>query len=94
MEVPPGELELWAVIRGEDRGVGLVFLAPSRPAAALRECFENVTAAERALGRVPELDQIALVSSHHELGELEGPRADYLEPVLRRYTDLRSRWLR
>ncbi|MEU2955625.1 hypothetical protein ACIOUE_38445 [Streptomyces xanthochromogenes] len=43
-------------------------------------------AAERAEGRDPELDAIAFVGSPDELAPLEGPHADYLEPIVRRYT--------
>ncbi|MEJ8657600.1 NUDIX hydrolase [Streptomyces sp. MS1.AVA.4] len=86
VELPPEELNLWAVTRGEHRSIGLVFLAPAQPAAVLRERFEAATAAERALGQDPELDRIVLVSSPAGLLDLEGPHVDYLEPVVRRYT--------
>lgn len=86
VELPPEELNLWAVTRGEHRSIGLAFLAPAQPAAVLRERFEAATAAERALGQDPELDRIALVSSPTDLLDLEGPHVDYLEPVVRRYT--------
>jgi 8-oxo-dGTP pyrophosphatase MutT (NUDIX family) len=79
-------LRLWAVSRGENRSVGLIYLAPPRPAAELRECFGAAAASERALGRVPELDRIAFVSAAAELTDLEGPHADYLAPVVARYT--------
>ncbi|MCO6005252.1 NUDIX domain-containing protein [Actinoallomurus purpureus] len=83
----PEELRLWLVTRGENRSIGLVFLAPPRPETVLRERFEAVTAAERALGREPELDRIALVGSPVEVADLEGPHVDYLEPVVRRYAE-------
>lgn len=83
VDLPPEELSLWAVTRGEHRSIGVVFLAPPRPAAVLAERFEAVTAAEQALGRDPELDRIALVSSPAELADLDGPHVDYLEPVVR-----------
>jgi 8-oxo-dGTP pyrophosphatase MutT (NUDIX family) len=85
VDLLPEELSLWAVTRGEHRSVGVVFLAPPRPAAVLHECFAAVTAAEQALGRDPELDRIALVNSPAELADLEGPQADYLKPVVCRY---------
>ncbi|MER7109428.1 NUDIX hydrolase [Streptomyces sp. NPDC000229] len=86
VDLPPEELALWVVTRGENRSIGLVYLAPRLPAAVLRDNFEAVTAAERAHGRDPELDRIALVSSPSDLADLDGPHADYLEPVVRRYT--------
>ena len=86
LDLPPEELSLWAVTRGEHRSVGLTFLAPPRSAAAVHERFEAVTAAEQALGRAPELDRIALVSSPAELADLQGPHVDYLEPIVSRYT--------
>lgn len=84
--LPPEELRLCAVTRGVYRNVGVVFLAPPRPAGALRECFAAVTAAEREAGRDPELDRISFVSSPAELADLGGPHVDYLEPVVRRCT--------
>ncbi len=81
----PKELRLWVVTCGENRSVGVVFLAPPRPAVILRESFDALTAAERTSGRVPELDRIALVRSPTELAGLEGPHADYVEPVVRRW---------
>lgn len=86
VDLPPEELSQWAITRGEHRSIGLAFLAPPRPAAMLRERFKVATTAEQALGRDPELDRIALVSSPAELADLEGPHADYLEPVIRRFT--------
>ncbi|MGW7199383.1 hypothetical protein [Streptomyces chryseus] len=47
--------------------------------------FAAAVAAERARGREPELDDIALVRSPGELVGLVGPHADYLEPIVRRY---------
>ncbi|WP_433358702.1 hypothetical protein [Streptosporangium sp. CA-115845] len=64
----------------------MTYLAPPQPAALLHERFEAVTAAEQALGRAPELDRIALVSSPAELVGLAGPHVDYLEPIVSRYT--------
>jgi 8-oxo-dGTP pyrophosphatase MutT (NUDIX family) len=85
VELPPEELRLWAVTRGQHGSIGLVFQAPPRPAALLQECFEAVTAAERASGGDPELDRIAVVRSAADLADLDGPHADYLEPVVCRY---------
>ncbi|MFE7609596.1 NUDIX hydrolase [Streptomyces celluloflavus] len=82
----PGTLRLWAVTRGENSSVGLTYLAPALPESALREGLAAAAGAERAQGREPELDEIALVRSPDELAGLVGPHADYLEPVVRRYT--------
>ncbi|MFI6883885.1 NUDIX hydrolase [Streptosporangium canum] len=81
------DLTLWAVTRGEHGSIGLTFLAPSRPASVLLERFAALVATEQALGRDPELDQIALVRSPAELADLDGPHVDYLEPIVRRYTE-------
>lgn len=44
-----------------------------------------MAAAERAQGREPELDDIALIHSTAQLPLLVGPHADYLEPIVRRH---------
>ncbi len=79
------DLKLWVVTRGENGSVGLTYLAPNVPEATLRADFDAAAAAERAQGREPELDDIALVRSPDELAALAGPHADYLEPVVRRF---------
>src|SRR5262249_4475908 len=81
------ELRLWAVTRGENRSVGLVFLAARRPGAVLCERFTAVTAVGQASGCDPELDRIALVSSPAEPAGLDGPHVDYLDPIVRRYLE-------
>jgi 8-oxo-dGTP pyrophosphatase MutT (NUDIX family) len=86
IDTAPGTLRLWAVTRGENSSVGLTYLAPALLESALREGFAAAARAERAQGREPELDEIALVRSPDELAGLVGPHADYLEPVVRRYT--------
>ncbi|MGP3950909.1 NUDIX hydrolase [Streptomyces sp. 7N604] len=83
----PEELALWAVTRGEHGSIGLVYLAPARSASVLHERFAALVAAEQAQGREPELDEIALVRSPAGLADLDGPHADYLEPVVRRYSE-------
>ncbi|MFJ4964139.1 NUDIX domain-containing protein [Streptomyces sp. NPDC088729] len=83
------ELRLWAVTRGENGSIGLTYLAPALPEATLRAEFTAASAAERVQGRVPELDDIALVRSPEELAALTGPHADYLEPVVRRFAGCR-----
>ncbi|MGW6503877.1 NUDIX domain-containing protein [Nonomuraea angiospora] len=91
VELAADQLRLWVATRGENRSIGLTFLAPPQPPAVLAERFEAVTAAEQALGRDPELDRIALVRSPAELAGLDGPQVDYLEPVVRRYTEVSRR---
>jgi 8-oxo-dGTP pyrophosphatase MutT (NUDIX family) len=83
------DLALWVVTRGENGSVGLTYLAPALPEAVLRAHFTAAAAAERVLGREPELDTIVLVRSPEELAGLDGPHADYLEPVVRRFCDRR-----
>ncbi|GHC67615.1 NUDIX hydrolase [Streptomyces flavofungini] len=85
VETSAENLRLWLVTRGAHGGVGVLFLAPPRPASVLRERFAALVAAETAGGREPELDRIALVGSRAELAELTGPGADYLAPVVTRY---------
>ncbi|MEU3353089.1 NUDIX domain-containing protein [Streptomyces sp. NPDC037389] len=87
VEVKPDELRLWAASRGGNLSVGLTYLAPALPEAELSSRFTAVAAAERAAGREPELAEIAFVRSPHELVGLTGPHADYVEPVVRRYTE-------
>ncbi|MGW2048457.1 NUDIX domain-containing protein [Streptomyces sp. NPDC001858] len=87
VDLPARQLPLWAVTRGAHRSIGLAHLAPPRPARELRAAFEAMTAAERTAGRAPELDRITLVSCPAELAGLAGPHVDYLEPIVRRYTD-------
>ncbi|MEU6406538.1 NUDIX domain-containing protein [Streptomyces sp. NPDC046985] len=85
----PEDLKLWVVTRGDNGSVGLTYLAPALPEATLRADFTATAAAERAQGREPELDGIALVRSPDELAVLSGPHADYLEPVVRRFSGCR-----
>ncbi|KOU37661.1 NUDIX hydrolase [Streptomyces sp. WM6378] len=86
IEAAPGVLRLWVVTRGENGSIGLTYLAPPLSETALREGFAAASAAELALGGEPELDDIALVRSPAELACLSGPHADYLEPLVARYT--------
>ncbi|MGK5543414.1 NUDIX hydrolase [Streptomyces sp. URMC 127] len=83
------DLKLWVVTRGENGSIGLTYLAPALPEAALRADFAAAAAAERAQDREPELDDIALVRSPDDLAALAGPHADYLEPVIRRFSGCR-----
>ncbi|MFI0715085.1 NUDIX domain-containing protein [Streptomyces inhibens] len=86
LHAAPEDLSLWGVTRGKNRSIGLVYLAPPRPVAVVRERFAAATAAERAKGCDPELDLFTLVRVPDHLAALDGPHADYLEPVVRRYT--------
>ncbi|WP_432135086.1 MULTISPECIES: NUDIX hydrolase [unclassified Streptomyces] len=78
-------LKLWVVTRGENDSVGLTYLAPALPETVLRAGFAAAADADRAQGRTPELDDMALVRAPGELAGLAGPHADYLEPIVRRY---------
>ncbi|GAA2666638.1 DNA mismatch repair protein MutT [Streptomyces aculeolatus] len=83
------ELRLWIVTHGESGSVGFTYLAPARCEVALRAGLASAAAVERARGREPELDDIALVSSPEEVGGLAGPHADYLEPVVHHFCERR-----
>lgn len=85
IDIRPDDLTLWNVTRAGNGGIGVLFRAPALPAERLHERFEAVVAAERAQGRDPELDRIALIGSTAQLPDLAGPHADYLEPIVRRY---------
>ncbi|GII76608.1 hypothetical protein Sru01_15900 [Sphaerisporangium rufum] len=85
VDLSSSELVLWAVTRGEHRSIGFTFLASPRPASLLGERFEAVTRSEHAQGRKPELDRFAFVGSPAELAALDGPRVDYLDPIVRRH---------
>ncbi|MFH8452449.1 NUDIX hydrolase [Streptomyces fungicidicus] len=85
IDTPAAELALWQVTRGANGSVGVLFRAPPRPAPWLHERFAHLTSTERALGRAPELDRIALARSHTDLTRLTGPLVPYLEPVLHRH---------
>ncbi|MER8062765.1 MULTISPECIES: NUDIX hydrolase [unclassified Streptomyces] len=89
LTTPASALKLWAVTRGENGSVGVTYHAPALTETAVRAAFAAVTADERAQGREPELDDIALIRSPQELLGLPGPHADYLEPIIRRYFDTR-----
>ncbi|MGW3826580.1 NUDIX hydrolase [Streptomyces sp. NPDC005071] len=86
IDTAPDAIQLWAATRGANGSVGLTYLVAALPESALREGFAAAAGAERAQGREPELDEIALVRSPDELAGLHGPHSDYLEPVVRRYT--------
>ncbi|WP_208036224.1 hypothetical protein [Streptomyces cyanogenus] len=48
----------------------------------MRDRFAAVVSAAAAVGQVTELDQIAFVHARADLKALEGPHADYLEPLV------------
>jgi 8-oxo-dGTP pyrophosphatase MutT (NUDIX family) len=86
IDTSPHRLELWAITRGRHGNIGVLYRAPARPVAVLAESFAAAVAAETALGREPEFAETSLVRSPADLDSLSGPHADYLEPVIRRYT--------
>ncbi|MFJ5218384.1 NUDIX hydrolase [Streptomyces sp. NPDC088354] len=85
--VPPGDLALWAVTRAANGTVGVLFLAPPRPEALLRERFAALVASETALGLEPEFDGIGFVGSPGDVVALGDRAVDYLAPVVRRWAD-------
>lgn len=87
IDTSPDDLTFWNVTRAGNGSIGVLFRAPSLPAQRLRERYEAMAAAETAQGRDPELDRIALIDSTARLPDLVGPHADYLEPIVRRYTE-------
>jgi 8-oxo-dGTP pyrophosphatase MutT (NUDIX family) len=83
-ETAAAELRLWRLSRGRQDDVGVLFLAPPRPADALRASHAALVEAERAAGRDPELDRIAFVRSQEDLAALGDPRGD-VDPILRAF---------
>jgi 8-oxo-dGTP pyrophosphatase MutT (NUDIX family) len=79
--LPPEDLELWAVTRGDKDNVGCHFRAPACPAETLAEQYTALVSAESAQGRTPELDRITFIRSNADVAGLGGPSADFL-PVL------------
>ncbi|WCD91165.1 hypothetical protein KPP03845_200126 (plasmid) [Streptomyces xanthophaeus] len=79
--VPPDDLSLWAVTRGDRGNIGVHFRAPACPAATVTQQYTELVAAEAAQGRTPELDQITFVRSAADTGHLDGRSVDFL-PVL------------
>jgi 8-oxo-dGTP pyrophosphatase MutT (NUDIX family) len=88
IDASPEDLTFWNVTRAGNGSIGVLFRAPSLPEAGLRERYEAMAAAEKAQGREPELDNIALIHSTAQLPLLVGPHADYLEPIVTRYEKL------
>ncbi|MEU6340878.1 NUDIX hydrolase [Streptomyces sp. NPDC046977] len=84
--VPPGDLALWLVTHAANGTVGVLFLAPSRPEALLRERFAELVASETARGLEPEFDRIAFVGSPADVAALGARAVDYLDAVVHRWT--------
>lgn len=85
IDTAPDELTLWALTRGDHGNIGVHFAAPPRPATVLNDRFTEAVSAAAAVGQAPELDRIAFVHASADLKALEGPHADYLEPLVDRY---------
>ncbi|MBL7548792.1 NUDIX domain-containing protein [Frankia sp. AgB1.9] len=83
-ELPAADLRFWRLSRGSQGDVGVLFLAPPRPAGALRASYAALVDAERAVGHEPELDQIAFVRVEADLPALGDPRGD-VDPILRAF---------
>jgi hypothetical protein len=66
--------------------IGVHFVAPPRPTAVLNDRFTAVVSAATAVGQPPELDRISFVHAPADLKALDGPHADYLAPLVDRYT--------
>ncbi|MEU6350478.1 NUDIX domain-containing protein [Streptomyces sp. NPDC047072] len=84
LDIPADRLVRCLVTHGEAGHIGVHYLAPPRPAPLVHQRYEALVAAERARGRAPEFDRIALIRSPADLTGLAGPHVAYLEPVLRR----------
>lgn len=87
VEVQPAELGLWTVTRGHDGNIGVHFLAPPKSATFLHDRYSLLMSSEKAAGRTPEFDRIALAWSTADLRHLDGQKADYLGPVIRGFSE-------
>lgn len=85
VDTAPEDLTLWAVTRGDHGNIGIHFAAPPQPATLLNDRFSAAVSATAAFGQAPELEQIAFVHGPADLKALDGPHADYLEPLIDRY---------
>ncbi|MFC9927545.1 NUDIX hydrolase [Streptomyces sp. NPDC127190] len=85
-DTPADALTPWLTTRSARGSVGVLFLAPPRPAHELRADYARLVSQETARGADPEFDRVELIGSPADLARLPGPRTDYLEPVLRHYT--------
>lgn len=86
----PRALTLFAVVRTSNGNLGFFFLAPSVPVESILRSHASVVVVERSRGREPEFADVALVDDVADLDLLEGRPADYLRPLLERFT----RWSR
>ena len=87
VEASPADLALASVTRGHDGNIGVHFLAPPVSATFLQERFAFLVSSEKALGVTPEFDRIVLALSVADLRQLDGPKADYLGPVIRKISE-------
>ncbi|MGW7258339.1 NUDIX hydrolase [Streptomyces sp. NPDC054834] len=86
-DTEPDALTLRLATRGRNGSVGVLFLAPPRPASLLHERYAALAAVEKAEGHDPEFDRITLIRSPDELAALAGPYVDYLAPVVRHFAE-------
>ncbi|MDW8478344.1 NUDIX domain-containing protein [Streptomyces scabiei] len=86
IDTAPDELKLWALTRGDHGNIGVHFVAPPQPTTALNDRFTAVVSAATAVGQAPELDRITFIHAPADLKALDGPHADYLAPLVDRYT--------
>jgi 8-oxo-dGTP pyrophosphatase MutT (NUDIX family) len=86
IDASPEDLALWAVARTSNGNVGFFYLAPSLPSEYVVQRHASVVVAERSAGREPEFVDVALVADAAGLGLLDGRPADYLRPLMDRFT--------
>ncbi|KOV84647.1 NUDIX hydrolase [Nocardia sp. NRRL S-836] len=82
VDIPVADLRLWTLSRGEHGNIGVYFRAPTQPEARVRERFRATLDAEVSAGREPELCDIVFPRTAADLAVLDGPRVDYLAPIL------------
>lgn len=90
IEVSPGDLVLFSVLRVSNGNVGFFFLAPDLPAGLILQRHASVVVAERSQGRQPEFAEVALVGDAVDLDVLDGRPADYLQPLVERFRRTRG----
>jgi 8-oxo-dGTP pyrophosphatase MutT (NUDIX family) len=76
--VPPQDMELWTVTRGDKGNIGIHFRAPACPAGALEDAYTALVSAEISQDQAPELDRIEFIRSEADVKGLEGSTADFL----------------
>ncbi|UZI32382.1 NUDIX hydrolase [Streptomyces sp. VB1] len=77
--VTPDELHLKLFTRRANGSIGILFLAPALSRDVLLEQFAAHTSAQQE----PEFDRIAIVHTPDDLEQLDGPRVDYLDQIVR-----------